>query len=220
MILSHKGNTYRWVEYSISASIMAVTISMLIGVRDFHYLLLTFAFYWQTMYFGLAYEINNNIDVIIQKWVVQIGAWTGYIVAQASGWVYLLGNRPLSRVPPVAWATIASMGWWFSIFGLVDPLGTYLVRVLSPVKKDTDNLKYLLKDKTVYVTDKNGVDYIYSTPIVTREILYAMLSALSKITLTFLVYSGGFTSHEWLDNVYLCDVGKCKTNDIINITGS
>lgn len=54
--LAHKRNPFRWVEYSISASIMHVLIAELSGIFDLHLLVCIFGLTMTTMLFGNEQE--------------------------------------------------------------------------------------------------------------------------------------------------------------------
>jgi hypothetical protein len=58
--LVNEYNIYRWLEYSISASVMRVMIAILSGISDIHTLVLIFGLTATTMFFGLAFELENS----------------------------------------------------------------------------------------------------------------------------------------------------------------
>lgn len=61
MIFEVKSNPLRWIEYSISASIMAIGISILCGISDVHLWLLIFVMHAIGMCMGLVLELLPHI---------------------------------------------------------------------------------------------------------------------------------------------------------------
>lgn len=55
-------NPFRWMEYSISASIMAIAISILAGIKDIHLWFLIFMMHAVGMFLGFAIEIVPKTD--------------------------------------------------------------------------------------------------------------------------------------------------------------
>ena len=58
--LVNEYNIYRWLEYSISASVMRVMIAILSGISNVHTLILIFGLPATTMLFGLAFDLENS----------------------------------------------------------------------------------------------------------------------------------------------------------------
>lgn len=56
-------NPFRWVEYSISASFMAVAIAILSGITDVHLWLLIFVMHGIGMFFGLIMELLPKEEI-------------------------------------------------------------------------------------------------------------------------------------------------------------
>ncbi len=61
--LKEHRNTYRWLEYGLSASLMHVMIAMLCGICDVHTLLAIFGLTMTTMTFGYLQERTSNPDL-------------------------------------------------------------------------------------------------------------------------------------------------------------
>jgi len=53
---------WRWAEYSVSASIMALSIAISIGIREQNTLALIFMCHWSTMAFGFLTEYGQQIE--------------------------------------------------------------------------------------------------------------------------------------------------------------
>jgi len=183
------GNPYRWAEYSLSASVMAVSIAVMIGVRELATLILVFGAHMAIMWAGLALEISkdrfklkdeDSSDgfVIIKekipnfgdyrpkmyKWLFELGVWVSFIVIMVANWVALLGVDPLSRVPLVAWFTIIGMMFTFTSFGLWQ----------------------------VFAMHTDGMTFF------TYELGYYLLSVFAKTQLFAYVLWGAFGNKQWL----------------------
>lgn len=61
--LKEHRNTYRWMEYGLSASLMHVMIAMLCGVCDVHLLVAIFGLTMTTMTFGYMQERTHDPDL-------------------------------------------------------------------------------------------------------------------------------------------------------------
>lgn len=70
-------NKFRWIEYSLSASVMMVAISMLVGVYDAASLIMVFALVMVMNLCGLVMEIHNQ--------TTQKTKWVSYIVGCIAG---------------------------------------------------------------------------------------------------------------------------------------
>jgi len=182
-----EGNPYRWAEYSISASVMSVSIAIMIGVREMGTLMIIFAAHHILMWGGLAIEqmatprLCEDADhahkgricvVDIRKfkttrysWLFELGVWLGYLVLAGAQWMVLMGATPLSRIPMVAWATLAGMFLMFNVFGLW--------QIASRRTK--------------------GID------VYTYESGYCYLSMIAKVQLFSFVLWGAFLNHDWLE---------------------
>jgi len=173
-------NPLRWLEYSFSAALMAVTISVMLGMRDVVTLLIIFGSIHSTMWFGLAIELlfTKPIGSLFSKKyptkeaaiaLIVVGSWLGYLVAASGPWFYLLGNDPLSRIPAIAWTTIVLLQIDFVSFGIWQ-----LYAIIAGVRK---------------------ADY---------EKGFYVLSAFAKTSLFSLVIWGAVASDKWLNMAYSC----------------
>lgn len=114
-----KGANYaRWIEYSFSASLMIVIISMLVGIYDGVSLLLIFFLNAMMILFGWVMELHNQ--------TTQKTNWTSFIfgcIAGAIPWVavaiYLFNAGAGSAKPPtfVYWIFF-SIFIFFNIFAI------------------------------------------------------------------------------------------------------
>jgi len=109
------GNAYRWVEYSLSASVMNLNILAICGVRDVTAYILTFGLTGLLMLYGLCLEVMKNSEYY---YTVLIGSWLFYSFGSLAIWVNVLSYDPLSSVPLVAWVSLSVIWVMFNFFGL------------------------------------------------------------------------------------------------------
>ena len=138
----NKGVNYcRWIEYSFSASLMIVVISMLVGIYDGVSLIMAFFLNMMMIFFGLMMELHNQ--------TTQKTDWTAFIfgcVAGAIPWVavglYLFNSGSGDLKPPtfVYWI-------FFSIFLFFNIFAVNMVLQYKKVGKWRD---YLYGEK-VYI---------------------------------------------------------------------
>jgi hypothetical protein len=112
-------NLFRWMEYSITSSLMIVVIAMLCGVYDMSALILIFALNATMILFGWVMEIHNQ--------TTEKTDWTSFIFGCFAGavpWVVMglyfynaiLSNA--SAVPTFVYAIFWSLFIFFNIFAL------------------------------------------------------------------------------------------------------
>jgi hypothetical protein len=111
-------NRARWVEYSLSSSLMIVVIAMLVGVYDVAALLLLFVANAAMILFGWLMETQNRDD----RRVVWTAYWFG-VLAGAVPWVaigvYLLGAASGPGGPPAfVYGIYGSIFAFFNVFAL------------------------------------------------------------------------------------------------------
>jgi len=112
-------NPFRWVEYSITASIMIVVIAMLCGVYDFSSLILIFSLNACMIFFGWIMEIHNQKTEKVN--------WTSYIFGCFAGlvpWVVMglyffsaIGSGA-EAIPSFVYAIFWSLFVFFNIFAI------------------------------------------------------------------------------------------------------
>jgi Heliorhodopsin len=111
-------NRARWLEYSLSSSVMIVVIAMLVGIYDVASLLLLFAANASMILFGWMMELHNQ--------TTKRTDWTAYwfgVLAGAVPWVaigiYLVGAGVGPGGPPgFVYAIYVSIFVFFNIFAL------------------------------------------------------------------------------------------------------
>jgi len=111
-------NRARWLEYSLSSSVMIVVIAMLVGIYDVASLLLLFAANAAMILFGWVMEIQNRGGGRVD--------WTSYwfgVIVGAVPWiaigVYLVGSAIGPGGPPgFVYAIYVSIFLFFNVFAL------------------------------------------------------------------------------------------------------
>ena len=111
-------NKLRWVEYSISASVMIVAIAMLVGVYDLSSLLMMFFLTSVMNLMGLVMEVHNQTT----KKTNWLSYWVGCL-AGAIPWVVIayylwLGAANGSAAPTFVYWIFVSIFIFFSCFAL------------------------------------------------------------------------------------------------------
>jgi len=77
--LARGQNPFRWIEYSISASVMHVQIALLSGVMDLHLLIAIFLLTATTMVFGHYQEVLSQYDQGASGKKSLFSFWIGFI---------------------------------------------------------------------------------------------------------------------------------------------
>ena len=111
-------NRARWVEYSLSSSVMIVVIAMLVGIYDVASLILLFAVNASMILFGWLMEVHNQTTART--------SWTAYwfgVLAGIASWVavgiYLIGAGLGPGGPPgFVYGIYASIFVLFNVFAL------------------------------------------------------------------------------------------------------
>lgn len=112
-------NLFRWMEYSITSSLMIVVIAMLCGVYDLASLILIFALNACMILFGWVMEVHNQTTKKVD--------WTAYIFGCFAGavpWVVLglyffnaIGSNA-EAVPSFVYAIFWSLLVFFNVFAI------------------------------------------------------------------------------------------------------
>ncbi|MHC4183165.1 MAG: heliorhodopsin HeR [Planctomycetota bacterium] len=111
-------NRARWIEYSLSASLMIVIISMLVGITDIASLILVFAVNAAMILFGWLMELYNQ-NKVKTSWAPY---WFG-VFAGAIPWVaiaiYLIGSGNEAGGPPgFVYAIFFTIFLFFNTFAI------------------------------------------------------------------------------------------------------
>jgi len=112
--LQHHRNRFRWVEYSLSASLMIVVIAGLTGVTDIAALLVLFAVNVSMILFGWLMETTNRDERV--SWTPFVFGCIVGIVPWAAIAVYLVGAG--SGVPTFVYGIFVSLFIFFNCFAV------------------------------------------------------------------------------------------------------
>ncbi len=111
-------NKMRWVEYSISASVMMIAIAMLVGVYDLSSLMMIFSLTAIMNLMGLVMEIHNQTTKKTNWLSYYIGCFAGimpWIVIAMYMW---LGANQGSPAPTFVYWIFVSIFVFFSCFAV------------------------------------------------------------------------------------------------------
>ena len=104
----------RWIEYSLSSSLMMVVIAMLVGIYDIASLILIFALNASMILFGWIMELHNQTRTRTNWSAYWFGCFAG-IVPWIAVAIYLIGAQD---PPAFVYAIYASIFAFFNIFAL------------------------------------------------------------------------------------------------------
>lgn len=114
-------NYARWLEYSVSASLMIVVIAMLTGIYDLGSLIMLFALNATMISFGLVMEVQNKgLDRDRVNWTP---FWIGSAVG-AVPWIIIAlylaapATRSAGDVPTFVYAIFGSLFVFFNVFAI------------------------------------------------------------------------------------------------------
>ena len=107
-------NPARWIEYSLSSSLMIVVIAMLVGVYDVASLLLIFALNATMILFGWLMELHNQSTERTNWTAYWFGCFAGAVPWIAIA-VYLAGA---ATPPGFVYGIFASLFVFFNVFAL------------------------------------------------------------------------------------------------------
>lgn len=127
-------NHARWMEYSLSASVMIVVIALLVGIYDIASLIMIFALNTSMILFGWVMEVHNQKTDKVNWISYWFGVFAGAIPWVAIG-LYLFGSGNEAGGPPtfVYWI-------FFSIFIFFNTFAINMVLQYKKVGKWRDYL--------------------------------------------------------------------------------
>jgi len=111
-------NVFRWVEYSISASIMMVAISLLVGIYDAMSLLMIFGLVAIMNLFGLVMEIHNQTTKKTNWLSYWIGCLAGIVPWVVIAFYMWLGADQGSKAPDFVYWIFVSIFIFFNCFAI------------------------------------------------------------------------------------------------------
>lgn len=107
-------NPARWIEYSLSSSLMMVVISMLVGIYDVASLTLVFALNATMILFGWLMELHNQTTTRTNWTAYWFGCFAGAVPWIAVA-VYLAGA---ANPPGFVYAIFATLFVFFNVFAV------------------------------------------------------------------------------------------------------
>jgi heliorhodopsin len=107
-------NPARWIEYSLSSSLMMVVIAMLVGIYDIASLILIFALNATMILFGWLMELQNQTTERTNWTAYWFGCFAG-IVPWIAVAIYLAGA---DSPPAFVYAIFASLFVFFNVFAV------------------------------------------------------------------------------------------------------
>ena len=111
-------NKARWVEYSLSASIMMVAIATLVGVYDLSSLVMIFALISFMNLMGLVMEVHNQTTAKTNWLSYLIGCLSGIVPWAIIAFYMWLGAHEGSRAPTFVYWIFVSIFLFFSCFAV------------------------------------------------------------------------------------------------------
>lgn len=111
-------NKIRWIEYSLSASIMMVAIATLVGIYDLSSLVMIFALISIMNLMGLVMEVHNQTTAKTNWLSYLIGCWAGIIPWAIVAFYMWLGAQEGSRAPTFVYWIFVSIFVFFSCFAV------------------------------------------------------------------------------------------------------
>jgi hypothetical protein len=116
--LSKGINKARWIEYSLSASIMMVAISLLVGIYDLGSLIMIFSLTSVMNLLGLAMEVTNQ-DRDKPYWVTYwIGCLAGIVPWVVVALYFYLSSQNGSSAPTFVYWIFVSIFVFFNLFAI------------------------------------------------------------------------------------------------------
>jgi hypothetical protein len=111
-------NRARWIEYSISSSVMIVVIAMLVGIYDIVSLIALFVVNASMILFGWMMELHNQLTRRTQWTAYAFGCLAG-IVPWIAITIYLIGaGGEGGDVPGFVYGIFASLFVFFNVFAI------------------------------------------------------------------------------------------------------
>jgi hypothetical protein len=111
-------NKIRWIEYSLSASIMMVAISLLVGVYDFMSLVMIFSLVAIMNLMGLVMEVHNQTTQKTNWLSYWIGCFAGFIPWLVIAFYMWLGATQGSKAPNFVYWIFVSIFVFFNCFAI------------------------------------------------------------------------------------------------------
>jgi hypothetical protein len=111
-------NYARWIEYSLSSSVMLVVIAMLVGIYDVASLILIFSLNASMILFGWLMELHNQTEKEVNWTSFGFGTFAGIMPWVVIG-IYLFGSGNGDGGPPAfVYVIFGSIFVFFNVFAI------------------------------------------------------------------------------------------------------
>jgi len=111
-------NKARWIEYSVSASVMIVAVSLLVGVYDFASLVMLFSLTAIMNLMGLVMEVHNQTTKQTNWLSYFIGCFAGAVPWLVIAFYMWLGADQGSKAPDFVYWIFVSIFVFFNCFAI------------------------------------------------------------------------------------------------------
>lgn len=111
-------NPARWIEYSLSASVMIVLISMLTGITDLYALLALFGVNASMILFGWLMEQTNDGSAPVRWWPFAFGCIAGAVPWVAITTALVVAQSEGDAVPGFVYGIFVSLFLFFNCFAV------------------------------------------------------------------------------------------------------
>ena len=127
------GATYRLLEYSVSASLMTITIAVEVGITDVYTLMCMFLLISSCMWFGLYAQTTEG-----NKWWPHAAGWITFVVAYAPIFdtYFTSTNNSIVKSPDFVTAIVFAEFGIFALFGIVQLLSLLYQERDSQLKQE------------------------------------------------------------------------------------
>lgn len=117
-LLARGINKARWIEYALSASVMMVAISLLVGIYDFMSLVMIFSLTAIMNLMGLMMEVHNQTTKKTNWLSYWIGCFAGLIPWVVIAFYLWLGADQGSKAPDFVYWIFVSIFVFFNCFAI------------------------------------------------------------------------------------------------------
>lgn len=117
--LARRLNSYRWIEYAISASLMIVVIGLITGISDLPTLLALFALNAAMIFFGWNMELLNPDPRRRPDWKPFVfGSLVGLVPWVIIAWYFLTAADRIPEIPDFVPWILVSLFVFFNCFAV------------------------------------------------------------------------------------------------------
>lgn len=148
---------WRYIEYSVSASLMFLLMGLLIGIDELIALVLLFTIMFATNMLGLAAQAAATEEL---RWLLHVAAWITYALPFALMCSYIARTDELSGLSVRILLSVYFVGALFSLFGVVQLLHFALGLSERTVATCYDILSLLAKSTLGWIVVSLMTDHV------------------------------------------------------------